>query len=145
MYNHEQDMNKLGDNSIVNTRTGVMQWDHESQILFVEMGEGARETLKDAKTNSKLGETITKNTDFAMLLDIRKLVSIDVEARHFYSANAETKNVGIAMLTNSVVSTVVGNFFMGLNKPQMPVRLFTNKVKATEWLQQLIADNPTSP
>jgi len=34
---------------------------------------------------------------------------------------------------------------MGLNKPQMPVRLFTNKVKATEWLQQLIADNPTSP
>ena len=141
VYNQEQAMNKLSGNNIVKTRTGVMQWDHESQILFVDVDTGARETLEDAKTNSKIGATITKNADFAMLLDIRKLESIDVEARNFYATNTETKNLGIAMLTNSVVSRVVGNFFVGLNKPQMPVKLFTDKARATVWLKQLIIDN----
>ena len=130
-----------GDNNIVKTRTGVMQWDHESQILFVDVDEGARETLEDAKRNSKLGAVITQNSNFAMLLDITKIGNIDADARHFYSANTKTKNLGIAMLTNSIVSQVLGNFFIGVNKPQMPIKLFTDKTKATHWLKQILSSN----
>jgi len=138
-------MHKGGDNNIVKTRTGVLRWDQESKILFVDVDEGARETLKDAISNNKLAVEITQNTCFGMLIDITKIGNIDAEARNFYATNTNTKSLGVAMLTNSVISRVLGNFFIGINKPIRSVKLFADKVKATEWLQQLIADNPTSP
>jgi hypothetical protein len=134
-------MPNLGQNHTAKTRTGVMQWDQKSQILFVDVDDGARETLEDAINNSKTGATITQDTCFGMLIDISKIGNIDAGARNFYATNTETKNLGIAMLTNSVVSRVVGNFFVGLNKPRMPVRLFTDKTKAAAWLERLIVDN----
>jgi hypothetical protein len=140
-------MLNLRDNNIVKTRTGVMQWDDESQILFVDVDEGARETLEDAKKNSKIGAVITQNSNFAMLLDITKIGNIDADARHFYSANTSTKNQGIALITNSVISQVLGNLFIGVNKPQMPIKLFSDKTKATHWLKQILSSkqNEFSP
>ncbi len=39
------------------------------------------------------------------------------------------------LLIGSPVSRVIGNFFMGLNKPIYPTKLFTDPQKAIRWLQ----------
>jgi hypothetical protein len=39
-------------------------------------------------------------------------------------------------LANSKLSVYIGNFFMGINKPASPTRMFTNPDRAVAWLSK---------
>ena len=39
-----------------------------------------------------------------------------------------------ALVVGSPVSRVIGNFFVGLNRPKYPLRLFDDQEFATAWL-----------
>lgn len=70
------------------------------------------------------------------LMDIRKARGITREARSmFASAEAATLFAATALLVGSPLSRALGNFFLGLNKPQMPTRLFTDEAEALAWLR----------
>ncbi len=83
-------------------------------------------------------ETFRKLTDGApalLLADITNVKSATAEAR----AYAETEEFAaavqaLAMVTGSMFGRVVGNFFMRVNKPKFPTRLFNERAKALEWL-----------
>ena len=64
----------------------------------------------------------------------RKLHSISREARVFYANESASFACAVAILTQSPVSKVIGNFFVGLNKPSIPTRLFTLEQDALNWL-----------
>ena len=70
-----------------------------------------------------------------VLIDMTAITEISKEARDYF-ANERTASIqrATALLINSPVSRVIGNFFMGLNKPITPTRLFTDPDKAIQWL-----------
>ena len=76
-------------------------------------------------------------------MDVRstQVTEIAKEARDYF-ANERTAAIqrATALLTNSPVSRVIGNFFMGLNKPISPTKLFTDPQRAIEWLQPFSDD-----
>jgi len=73
------------------------------------------------------------------LVDLRDINSITKEARdHFSMRDRKPAVSAIAMLVKSPVSSIIGNFFLGLNKPSVPTHLFTSEVKAVNWLEQFI-------
>jgi hypothetical protein len=41
-----------------------------------------------------------------------------------------------ARVTGSDFNNALANFFLAVNKPMIPTRLFTDKQKAKQWLQQ---------
>lgn len=41
----------------------------------------------------------------------------------------------VALVVGSPLSRAIGNFFLGLNKPAMPMRLFTDEDEAVGWLK----------
>lgn len=41
----------------------------------------------------------------------------------------------IAMVANKPMQTLVGNFFLGINKPKAQIRLFNTGEKAIKWLK----------
>jgi hypothetical protein len=67
------------------------------------------------------------------------LVAMDREARLFF-AGEETAKVesAAALIIDSLLSRAIGNFFMGLNKPIIPTRLFTSEAEALAWLKGLV-------
>lgn len=132
------DISDISGNKVIKTRTGSMTWNPESKILFIELYEGAVETLDDAITNSKLGREFTEGVRYGMCLDISKMHSIKLEARNHYSKNTDPNSFGIAMITSTPISRVIGNFFIGLNKPKLPIRLFSKKNDAISWIEQKI-------
>lgn len=69
---------------------------------------------------------------------MRQMKSISREAREYY-ANERTSGIqrGTALLVESKVTRVMANFFMGLNKPAAPTRMFTDSEKAISWLLEL--------
>jgi len=50
-----------------------------------------------------------------------------------------------ALLIESLVGQVIANFFISLNKPTVPTRLFTSEVEAVAWLKTFIEPSVTLP
>ncbi len=76
-----------------------------------------------------------------VLIDMTSTTEISKEARDYF-ANERTASIqrATALLIGSPVSRVIGNFFMGLNRPVSPTRLFTDPQKAIQWLHTFSAD-----
>ena len=74
---------------------------------------------------------------YPTVIDIREVKSVTKEARETLAVDEGIKFVSAcAMLINSPVSKIIGNFFLTINKPSLPNRIFTDREEALKWLQQ---------
>ncbi len=121
----------------VETSTQKLFWDSENKIVRCELfrdqtsEELAKENV-DAQESIRDGLNRVKTR---VLIDMTAIAEISKEARDYF-ANERTASIqrATALLISSPVSRVIGNFFMGLNKPITPTRLFTDPQKAIQWL-----------
>lgn len=113
-------------------------WMRADGIVCTKVKQNAEVTIEDAKANSLVVNAFYVNEKFPLLIDARGIKSITREARSFFTTNGrETNTMAFAILIDSSVSKVVGNFFLGINKPAVPTKLFLNEKSALEWLQNL--------
>ena len=125
------------------TSTQKLYWDSENEIVWGELfgdqvtGELARENV-DAQERVRDGVNKAK---IRVLIDMTSVTEISKEARDYF-ANERTASIqrATALLIGSPVSRVIGNFFMGLNKPISPTRLFTDPEEAIQWLRTFSDD-----
>lgn len=121
---------------------------HELRCYFTWMGDdgiartkvkrNAEVVLEDAKENSLVVNSFYIDEKFPLIIDARGVKSITREARNFYTTKGrETNTMAFAILIDTSVSKVVGNFFLGINKPAVPTRLFTSEKEAARWLLNL--------
>ncbi len=74
---------------------------------------------------------------FPFFADVTRVKSIDREAREEFSNGKGIEMMSAcALLIKSPVSQIMGNFFMMVNKPHIPTRLFTSAKDALEWLNK---------
>ncbi len=93
--------------------------------------------LQDAKDNTAAVIKVSGDSNFPILVDLRQIKSISKEARDHFSMRGRKPHVtAIAMLVKSPVSRIIGNFFLGLNRPTVPTRLFTSEVDAKTWMKR---------
>lgn len=99
----------------------------------------AEVNLDEAMENSAAVTSFFKNRKFPLLIDSRNIKYMSREARKYFSTNGrDTKINCFAVLVKSPISRVIGNFFMGLNKPEVPARLFDSEADAVTWLKQYL-------
>jgi hypothetical protein len=114
----------LGDDGIVRTRMqpGVFDLD-----------------LTDAQDVIRAVGSLCGGVRRPALVDLRELRSMSRDCRKYF-AGAQTAEVeaAVALLVVSPVARAVGNFFMGLNKPLIPTRLFTLEADALAWLRGFV-------
>jgi hypothetical protein len=114
-------------------------WMGEDGIARTQVKDGAEIVLEDAKSNSVAVRSLVGPEKFALIVDTRKIKSITKEARDYFSLNGrESRVIAFAILIESPLSRIIGNFFMSLNKPRVPVKLFNSEAKAIEWCEHLI-------
>ena len=72
-----------------------------------------------------------------LLVDIRNSPKPNRDAKE-YAKSKELTDItqAMAMLVDSRTSRVIGNMFIGLNRPPYPTRLFTDETVAVEWLKR---------
>ncbi len=108
-------------------------------IFEVRMKDGSVENLSMAKSNTELGSVLIGDSIPApMLLVCGGMLELTSDARAYYSESRQAHhNVSrLAIVMDSYVSRVIGNLFIGIGKPAMPVKLFTGEDKAIAWLKQ---------
>ena len=110
-------------------------WMGSDGIARTKVKLNAEVSLEDAMENSKVVNGFYVNEKFPLLIDARGIKSISREARSFFTTNGrETSTMAFGIIIDSAVSKVVGNFFLGINKPVIPTKLFLNEKAAVEWL-----------
>ena len=125
------------------TSTQKLYWDTEKEIVWGELFTN-QTTEELAKENVDAQERIRDSMNkekTRVLIDMTAVTEISKEARD-YLANERTASIqrATALLIGSPVSRIIGNFFMGLNKPISPTRLFTDPRKAIQWLHTFSDD-----
>jgi len=75
-----------------------------------------------------ISKNFAKGKKTPVFTDIRGVKSITREARLFVSSEDSVKVCSAAsILIGSPVSKVIGNLFLGLNKPPYPTKLFNKR------------------
>src|ERR1700751_1086967 len=114
-------------------------WMGNDGIVRTKVKPLAEVTLAEAVENSKAVNSFYKEKKYPLLIDSRNIKSITKEARdHFSIQNRETSITSFAVIIDSPLSRIIGNFFMGLNKPSVPAKLFNNENEAINWLKQYL-------
>lgn len=122
--------------------TGYFTWMSNDGIACTSV-----KPIIDIALTYTLGNTtgitaLFKGQKFALLIDTQPIKLIFCEAmQHFTLRNRKTKTNSFGALTGSSISRIIGNFYLGLNKPTVPAKLFENEANAIPWLKQFCTYN----
>lgn len=106
-------------------------------ILYGTYKKGLRITLTIAQNIVATRLQFTDGKDMPAIIFNQGVISFDKNARDFMASPEGAKGLkAAAMMLDSAFSSFLGNFYLSVNKPPMPVRIFTNTAAAEKWIKQ---------
>jgi hypothetical protein len=117
----------------VRTETCTLWFD--GVIAMGQFHQGAEVAVEHARDNMAALLSLVAPRRVPVLVDLRGIRSQSAEARAVFAGpEAVRVSNAVALLIGSPVSRVLGNFYLGFNKPVTPTRLFTTVSDARAWL-----------
>ena len=124
----------------ITTRTCTLTYDSIVRGVFLD---GAEVVYEDAVENVAATARLTGGRRAPVLVDLRKCRSQSAEARAYLAGpHANEVTLALALVMENPLSRMLGNFFMGFNRPPVPVRLFTKVAAAEAWLRTFLPAAP---
>lgn len=95
--------------------------------------------LEDGEENIEVIKQFGDGKLVPVLVDIRESFEITKACRNYYGGSySSTVMSAVALIIDSPLSRLLGNFMLGLNKPLFPLKLFKNKTEAKKWLKTFL-------
>jgi hypothetical protein len=111
-------------------------------VVIGRFHDGADVSGDDARENLGVLLDLVGAQRAPVMVDLRGVHSQSAEARSVFAGpDAFRVSMAVALLIGSPISRMVGNFYLGFNKPLTPSRLFTDPAEARTWLLALHASN----
>ena len=112
-------------------------------IIFGTAKKGSHQTLDDAKEIMDTLLNLANGEKIGFVFDLTGILSQNKNARDYYSSPVfKDKFFAIAIITKSITARVIANFYMGLNKPSNPTRVFNDDLPAIKWVNSLLSKLP---
>lgn len=107
------------------------------RIYKLKPFEGIELDIDDVKEMRRVYLEFSGGEKFAILLDAGLEFSTTPAARELIASKEYTVlRVATALVTTSLANRLVGNFFIRVNKPASPTRMFNDEKDAFEWLKE---------
>jgi len=116
----------------IRLRTAELQLGDDN-IIYINILPNAELVLQDSNDIYDAVMKLAQGNLYPLMIDASSIVSMDRDARKRFSK--ETTVTAVALLVETPLSKIIGNFFIGLNKTSIPFKLFTSKPDALEWLE----------
>lgn len=114
-------------------------WLDEHGILHASPDPGIHITRAGAKAAVDLGWVLQEQVVRPVIVDLRTIRSMDRDARAYYAGPEVTaRTPAAALLVGNPLTRVIGNFFLGLNKAEHPLRLFADEAAAVAWCRTFL-------
>lgn len=109
----------------------------EPGIVEVIIKESVHVEATDVRRIKEINRSFMKDARYCVLVTSHFLSAISREAREL-SASAEfnKETIAKALMTNSTGHRLVGNFYLTVNKPHIKTKLFSERLKAIDWLRK---------
>jgi len=106
-------------------------------ILQTECFPNTVMNLEDGKESTRVSAEMVNFKPLPLLCDLTNVVKMSQECRkHFAGPEHAATFSKCALIVTNPISRLIGNFFLGLNKPLKPTRLFTSKEEGLKWLKE---------
>lgn len=90
--------------------------------------------------SSRLKATMGQN--YAVLIRMKSIKGSSKEARDFLASQIGCNGLlAVAILVDSIVENMLATFFIYLNKPIIPTKIFKDEKTATKWLEQFVEND----
>jgi hypothetical protein len=120
---------------VFTTRTAQM-WVGAGEIARMVCLPNCVHNAEDAQQNI---HAIVDAKPRPIIVDIRRLKSVSRAAREVYRDHKQNPDlVAVAMVVDSPLSRIIGNFFLGVSRVYVPTRLFTDEQVALRWLEPFV-------
>jgi hypothetical protein len=115
-------------------RSHRVWWDDQAGIARADWIGGAAVDREAAVACEAEVEKLGGEQELLYLVDIRDMGSIDRRAREYFTEHGSYYRA-VALLAGSAATRMMANFFLRLNRGDLPVRMFTDEAEAIAWLQ----------
>jgi hypothetical protein len=115
-------------------------WMDKDGFLYQDYPPGTEITIEDSLGELKIyRSTFCKEVKRPIIVDISNIKTVSKESRNIYSSDEMGDTISAAaLIVSNPVSRIMGNFYMGISKTKMPVRMFTRVDEAKKWLKDFL-------
>ncbi|MES2590780.1 MAG: hypothetical protein V4608_02760 [Bacteroidota bacterium] len=79
--------------------------------------------------------SVISGESYPTIANIASVKNVSKPARDFFASEKGCEGItATALLIDSPLGRMIGNFYISINKPLRPVKIFTNQEKAKLWL-----------
>lgn len=111
----------------------------QEKLLVATFKKGLHIDLDTAREVVKSRLHFTSGKIVAVLILNGGVIGMTKEAREYLASPEGTAKIrATAIVLNSIFGSFLGNFFLSVNKPDMPVRIFSHQSTAVKWLKKFI-------
>lgn len=108
-------------------------------LLTATYKKGLHIDLEIATDIVKSRRCFTSGKTLSVLILNGGVVSMSKEAREYLASGEGTAGIrAAAIVLKSVFGSFLGNFFLSVNKPEMPVKIFRYERTAVNWLKRIV-------
>lgn len=91
--------------------------------------------LEDVVEMREMLVELSRGNKFCVLLDARNRFNVSSEARALIASKEySSERIASAFIVTSLANQLVGNFFIKVNKPLTPTKMFSSEESALNWL-----------
>jgi hypothetical protein len=121
------------------TNTIVYVAESDPDIMIIVPSEGTMDNSKDARENvayyHDYARSLGKRCGSVVIMS--NMLSQDAEARRAYAEIDPNLIFAGALVVESALSRALGSFFIGLSRPNVPMKLFETIENGVEWLKTM--------
>ncbi len=111
-------------------------------IIVISLKDKSVLETEDIAEIKEIDLELTKGEDYVVVAISGDYTSISKDAREFLVSNPmEKKRKALAFVINSLSHRILGNFFIKVNKPSAPTKIFTTKEEAIIWAKKILIDS----
>ena len=134
-----------GMNFIENKKSGIFE--DQKRISFLYENIVYVIWKKDVVVDYEDAESAIKYTleqfgrdgkKFPTLVEMSEISALTKEARSYFQKENPKTSSALALVVDSILSRVLGNLFINLDKPLIPVRMFTSMEQGSLWLKTFV-------
>jgi len=109
----------------------------EDGVMEIVCQPGTTMTLELGKLSTQVISELIGTEARPLLCDLTNVVKMNQDCRKYFAGPEHAKVfTRCALIITSPISRIIGNFFLGANKPIRPTRLFTNVGEGLKWLKE---------
>lgn len=116
-------------------------WMDTDGVLHQTYIPGAEISIEDSWQELKIYKsTFCRDIRRPIIVDISNIKTVSKKSRDIYSSKEMGQTISAAaLIVNSPVSRIMGNFYVGISKTKMPVRMFATNKDAKNWLKDFLS------